>query len=262
VTGGLTSNPTRWRTFADAVALALGLNVWVSIVLLPGIFVGAWTTTPALLAATFPIVALGLGLWLRSDAVLLLGFPSALLVPAAFYPRIVEMHVYGPVRLAIVAAGLIAYMLGVSFLSSFYEPPKPERIRMLSSAQQPVPVRWRRRFRVYAGLTVLSVVFPLSLVYTVNFSSANKAFLRQLYPGRVEPFIALLNLGVLALWLGLFIWVFLGILRPHRVGDRDLAVELAMLRSEAKRGRPRPVFYVGVVTALAFMMLLLALRYF
>jgi hypothetical protein len=256
----LLTNPARWRTFADAVALALGLNVWISIVLLPGIFVGAWNDAPSLTAAMLPLVALGIGLWRRSDSVLLLGFPSALLVPAAFFPEIVRAHVYGPVRFAIVAAGLVAYMFAVSFLSSFYEPPPPERVRALSSAKQPVPPRWRRRFRVYTGLMVLSAVFPLTLIYQVNFQTANRAFLRQLFPGKVQAFTTLLNLGVLALWLGLFMWVFMGILRPHRVGDRDLAVELAQLRSEARRGRPRPVFYVGVATALLFMMLLLALR--
>jgi hypothetical protein len=260
MTGGLTRNPARWRAFADAVALALGLNVWISVVVLPGVFVGAWRTPWAFVAAALPLLALGAGLWRRSDAMLLLGFPSAVLVPAAFYPDIIKAHVYGPVRLAIVAAGLIAYMLGVSFLSSFREPPAPERVRTLSSAQQPVPPRWRRRFRVYAGLTVLSAMFPVALVYWVNYG-VNRAFLRQLYELKVEPFVALLNLGALGLWLGLFVWVFLGILKPHRIGDRDIAVDLALLRSEARRGRPRASFYVAVALALAFMLLLLVMRY-
>jgi hypothetical protein len=103
VTGGLASNPTRWRTFADAVAMALGLNVWISVVLLPGVFVGAWASGASLAAAVLPVIVLGLGLWRRSDTILLLGYPSALLVPAAFYPDIVATHVYGPVRFLIVA---------------------------------------------------------------------------------------------------------------------------------------------------------------
>jgi hypothetical protein len=259
--GRLASSPARWRAFADIVAFALGLNVWVSIVLLPGIFVGVWGTGTAVALATLPLAILGIGLWRRSDAILLLGFPSAILVPAAFFPKIAMSHVYGPVRFGIVAAGLVAYMLGVSFLSSFYEPPAPERTRTLSSAQQPVPPRWARRFRVYAGLTALSAIFPLTLIYSVNYTGANRAFLRQMFSGKVEPFIALLNLGVLALWLVIFIWVFLGILRPHRVGDRDLAVELAVLRAETRRGRPRPIFYVGVITALVFMMILLLTKW-
>jgi hypothetical protein len=133
-------------------------------------------------------------------------------------------------------------------------------VRTLSSAQQPTPERWRRRARVYTGLTVMSAVIPAVLLYSVNFEASNRAFLRELYPGRMDAMMTLLNLGVIGLWLGLYAWVFLGIVRPHRTGDRDLIVELAMLRSQTRRGRPRGVFYVGVVTALVFMLLLLALR--
>ncbi len=260
MTGSLASNPTRWRTFADAVATALGLNVWVSVILLPGIFVGVWTTPSSLAAACLPVAVLSVGLFRRSDAILLLGFPSALLVPAAFYSEIIAHHVYGPIRFVIVAISVIAYLFGASFLSSFYEPDAPERIRPLSSSQQPTPARWRRRFRVYTGLTALSVVFPIVLIYAVNFDSTNKAFMRELFPGRVVPYMTLLNLAVLALWLGIYVWVFLGILRPHRVGDRDLAVELALLKSEARRGKPRLAFYAGVVMALVFMLVLLAMK--
>ena len=31
----------RWKTFADVVAFALGVNVWISIVILPAVFVNA-----------------------------------------------------------------------------------------------------------------------------------------------------------------------------------------------------------------------------
>ena len=50
----------RWRTFADAVALALGANLWVALVLLPGLVSGALHSGPAQLTAVLPLVVLGL----------------------------------------------------------------------------------------------------------------------------------------------------------------------------------------------------------
>ncbi len=258
MTGG--SARTRWRAFADLVAAALGINVWVSVALLRG-FSWASVSPLAALCAGIPVLALAAGLWRRNEVVLLLGFPLALLVPAGVYPDIVEPHVYGPVRFTVVAISLVGYLLGASFLSSFSEPPPPERVRPLASAAQPVAARWRRRFRVYAGLTALSVVFPAALIYAVNFDRANGAFLRELYPGKSHPFQTLLNLGALGLWLALYSGVFLGALRPHRTGDQDLSDSLAMLADEARRGKPRPAFYVGVALALALMTALIALRY-
>jgi hypothetical protein len=256
----VTSHPARWRIFADSVAAALGLNVWVSVVLLPGLFVDAWVGGPGWIAAVLPLGVLLVGLWRRSDTLLLFGFPSALLIPAAFFPEIVNRHVYGSVRFTIVATSVIAYLFSASFLSSFRAPAAPASIRTLSSATRPVPERWRRRYRVYRGLVALSVSCPLVLVYAVNFDPASRGFMRELFPGRIAALSTLLNLAVLGFWLALYYWVFLGVLRPHRTGDRDLVVELSLLRSQARRGRPRPVFYVGVGSALGFMLLLLLLR--
>ena len=73
----------RWRTFADAVALALGANLWVALVLLPGLVAGALHSGPAQLTSVLPLVVLGIGVWRRSDLVLLFGYPSALLIPVA-----------------------------------------------------------------------------------------------------------------------------------------------------------------------------------
>lgn len=261
VSGGILHNPARWRAFADAVAAALGVNVWVSIVLLPGVFVGAFDTGGAQLAAAIPLFVLFVGLWRRSDAVLLLGVPSALLVPIALRPELVARHVYGPGRFALVAIGLVGYLLGASFLSSWREPAPPERVRALASAAAPTPERWKRRRRMYLGLTVLSAVIPACLIYAANFDGASQKFMQTLYPGRVATMTTMINVLIIALWIGLYIHAFLGVLRPHRVGDRDLAVQLAMTRSAARRGKPRPLFYVAVAAALVFMVLLVAYRY-
>lgn len=262
MTAGVLSNPTRWRAFADAVALALGINVWVSIVVLPGLFVGSWQSTGDVVAGSIPLAVLGLGMWRRAEAVLLLAFPSALMVPVALSPEIVSSHVYGPVRFVLVAVGLVAYLFGVSFFSSFEEPPPPDRVRALSSSRQPVPPRWQRRHRIYRALTLLSLVFPATFLYTVNFDSTSEAFLRQMFPGRVAQMTTVLDLAIIAAWVLIYSYAFLGVLRHHRTGDRALVTELTRIRVHAKRGKPRPAFYVSVLFALGFMLTLLFGRYF
>jgi hypothetical protein len=115
--------------------------------------------------------------------------------------------------------------------------------------------------RVYAMLAGLSVLFPVVLLHATNFDGSARAFLRELYPGRAAPVTALLTLGVLLFWLLVYAWVFLGVLRPHRTGDRDLVQAIAQVRADVARGRPRPQFYLGVAAALASMLVLLVLRY-
>lgn len=262
MTEGVLHHPARWRAFADAVALALGINVWVSIVVLPGFFVGSWRTLADIIVASAPLAVLALGLWRRAETILLLVFPSALMVPVALSPQIMGSHVYGPARFVIVGIGLVAYLFGVSFFTSFHEPPPPESDRPLASSRRPVADRWRRRFRVYRALTALSVVFPATLLYTVNFDSTSEGFVRQMFPGRVAQMTTVLNLTIVAAWVLIYTYAFLGVLRNHRTGDRVLVVDLARIRTDAKRGRPRPAFYVSVVCALGFMLLLLFGGYF
>jgi len=251
----------RWRAFADAVALALGANVWISIVILPASFVGALRSAVLLALAALPLAVLLIGLGRRSERVLLGLFPAALLVPIAVRPDLASPHVYGPIRFTVVALGLVAYLLGVSFFTSFHEPPAPVSVRPLSSSQAPVPVRWRRRERIYWALVAASVVFPASLLWHVNFDESVQALIGQMYPGRVALMTALFDVGVIVAWLGLYLHVFLGALRPHRTGDRDLVTAIGLIQADARRGRPRGRFYVGVAAALASMALLLLLRH-
>jgi hypothetical protein len=250
----------KWRTFADAVAIALGANLWVALVLLPGLVSGALSSGPAQLAAVLPLIALGIGVWRRSDLVLLLGFPAALLIPVAFAPGMANVHVYGPIRFAIVAVGLVGYLFGASVFTSFREPPPPLGERPLSSSARPMAPRWRRRFRVYAALTTLSAVFPLILLYTINFDGEVRAMLTAKYPGRVAPLSTVMNLGAVGFWIAIYIGFFLGVLRPHRTGDRALLADLERLRRDTRRARPRPQFYVGVAVALGLMLALLLMR--
>ncbi|HEY0255387.1 MAG TPA: hypothetical protein VGC41_27850, partial [Kofleriaceae bacterium] len=107
--GPVTHRPgsaARWRTFADVVAFALGTNVWLSIVILPAIFVGALHGAGHIAAAILPFGVLMLGLGRRSEAILLGVFPAAVLVPVSVQPQLASSYVYGPVRFGLVAIGV------------------------------------------------------------------------------------------------------------------------------------------------------------
>jgi hypothetical protein len=250
----------RWRTFADVVALALGVNVWVSIVILPAAFVGALHGGLRLAALALPLGVLALGLVRRSEGVLLGLFPAAVLVPVGLTPALASSHVYGPVRFALVAVGVVAYLFGVSFFTTFHEPPAPRSVRPLSSAAAGPPTRWQRRERVYWLLTALAVVMPMVLIGWVNFAPKVQDYLAALFPGRVALMTTALSAGAILLWVGIYHYALLGVLRPHRTGDRDLVVALAQAQADAKTGRPRGRFYLGVALALAAMVVLIVVR--
>jgi len=251
----------RWKTFADAVAFALGTNVWISIVILPAIFVGALHGASHIAAAALPFAILMLGLARRSETVLLGLFPAAILVPVALQPLMASSYVYGPIRFTLVALGVIAYLFGVSFFTTWHEPPAPRSVRGLSSAQIGPAERWQRRERVYWMLTAMSLIIPTVLIAWVNFDSAIGDYLGEMYPGRVALMTTALTAGAIALWLGIYHYAFLGVLRPHRTGDRDLVAALGQARTDAKTGKPRPRFYLSVALALIAMATLILLRH-
>ena len=251
----------RWKTFADVVAFALGTNVWISIVILPAVFVGALHGPRRIAAAALPLVVLLLGRARRSEAILLALFPAAVLVPVALQPQMASSYVYGPTRFTLVALGVLAYLFGVSFFTTWHEPPTPRSVRGLSSAQLGPTERWQRRERVYWMLTAMSLVIPTVLIAWVNFDTAIADYLGEMYPGRVALMTTALTTGAIALWLAIFHYAFLGVLRPHRTGDRDLVGKLSQARSDAKVGKPRPRFYLSVALALAAMATLILLRH-
>jgi hypothetical protein len=250
-----------WKTFADVVAFTLGTNVWISIVILPAIFVGTLHGTGHVLAALLPFATLLVGLWRRSEVVLLGLFPATVLVPISVTPAMASSHVYGPVRYTLVALGIVAYLFSVSFFTTFHEPPQPRSVRGLASAQAGPAERWRRRERVYWALVALSILIPTVLIAWVNFDGAISDYLGEMYPGRVALMTTALTVGAIALWLGIFHYAFLGVLRPHRTGDRDLIVTLAQARADAKVGKPRGRFYLSVAVALGAMLTLIVLRH-
>jgi hypothetical protein len=110
-------------------------------------------------------------------------------------------------------------------------------------------------------LTAMCVLIPTVLIAWVNYDDAINAYLGEMYPGRVALMTTALTVGAVVLWLGIFQFAFLGVLRPHRTGDRDLVTTLAQARTDAKTGKPRARFYASVALALVAMTLLLLLRH-
>ncbi len=251
----------RWRAFADVVAVALGVNVWISMVVLPALFVGAHRGATVVTAVLLAPIALVAGLWQRSQVILLGAFPTAILIPIALRPEMAASHVYGKLRFVVVAVGLLGYLFGVSFFTTFHEPRQPVSERQLTSAREPAPPRWRRRERIYWGLAALAFAVPAYLIWEVSYDPAIQQALAAWYPGRIALMTTLLMIAAVTLSVVLYAWVFLGVLRPHRTGDRDIVTRLAVARADAQRGRPRLRFYLGVILALGFMAAMVVLRH-
>jgi hypothetical protein len=256
------------RIAADLVAAALGLNLWVAFVLVPGLFIGSFARSHLFLAvAPLPLAVLAVGLVRRSPMWLLLLYPATLLVPVALDPRTVSETVQSPLAFVVVAASLVGFFVGSSYLTAIArgpELPPANKIRRLgASLDTRNPTRWRRRRRIYVALGVLSALFPAALIFEIDFWPQTRAYLTELYPDdRMTSMLALLNLGALGLWLAAFTVGFVGPLRHHRTGDQELVRDLARLRAEVHSDRAVPGlgFYLGVVCALGLMVVLLVMR--
>jgi len=110
--------------------------------------------------------------------------------------------------------------------------------------------RWKRRKRLYAALSALSLVMPSVLLYHVNFDRAGSEAILANYPNRGPAFQALLCVVVIVVWLLISQRVFLGTLEAHRRGDTGLRSEMAQLRANAKRRGPQQVLALGGLAAI------------
>lgn len=247
------------RSLWDLAILALGLNIWLTFLLLPVTHLDrpASRTTLVLVAAA-PLVLL-IGAALRSPALLLAAFPLALVIPAALSPQLVGVNIYTAWTFVLVAASFLAYLLGALYvLHSLGRPQVPPEGLDLGPATY--TDHWRRRLRMYRWLAGLAAVFPAVLIYTLFLHPGVRADLRAHYPARAAEASTFFGVLGLALWLVIFFAELWAPLRAHTRGDPQLRRDLERLRRAARRGRPRPSFYIYVALALGLMAAVLLSR--
>lgn len=123
---------------------------------------------------------------------------------------------------------------------------------------QEVPRRWLRRIVIYRSLLGYAALLPLLLLYALTQHPPIQRALRLSFPEPTQlSAVQAAACGALGLLLVvLFHGALLAPLRVHLEHDRAVTAELLALRQLARRGRPRPQFYLALVLSLASMILL------
>ncbi len=244
--------------------VALGVNLWVVAVALPILLaaharaLGGVSTAGLVAVSLLPLVALGVGAWLerveRQAWALLVAFPVLVVAPQALAAADVTARVVPAAASVLAAASLVAYLVSVVRAQARAERGVEAAATTRRLHQDPVPSRWRRRLRVYRGLTAIAVVFPLVLVGAVGLSPSFAASLEAGFGAQAPRAQALATVAVGLLWVFLLRTYVLAPLHGHLQHDRDLLRTMELDRRHARRGRPRPTFYVAVVVALVGML--------
>jgi hypothetical protein len=243
-----------------ALVLALGVNLWVVAVALPlaladraGALAGTSSAAIAV-AALLPLAVLAVAARLRATAALMIAFPALALLPQALAAPELAARVLPAAASLLAAVSLIGFLVAVAHAQVRAERTVEvtgTRTRRLT--QEPTPSRWRRRLRVYRGLTAVAIVFPTVLVAAVDLSPSFAAALEASFGAQAARAQALVTVAAGLLWVVLARSYLLGPLHAHLQHDRDLLAALDGDRRHARRGRPRPLFYLAVAVALGAM---------
>jgi hypothetical protein len=249
---GLSRAPreARRRSPWDAAILLLGVNLWVTFLLLPSLYLGKrGLPLPTLAVLVGSPGILLLGVRRRSEALLLALYPVALALGPITLPSLVGINVYTTASFTLVAASFVAYVLGTTLLlGALSAPTAPLETRPLQPA--PVDGKWRRRYRMYRLLAVAAAVYPLVLLFVLFFHPAVQEDLARSFPRRHQSALSFFGVLLVLLWVVVFYTEFMSPLRAHVRGDPGLHGELAALRLAARRSKPRLSFYLWVLLAL------------
>ena len=246
------------RNLWELAILVLGLNLWVTFLLVPLLHLDSPATGSVWLSVP-PLAALAAGVVLRNRLVLLAAYPLLLMVPTLVTPKLVGVNVYSPLTFCLVSVSFVAYMLAtVALLEVIHAPAAPTETKSLGQVR--LDERWRRRVRIHRWLAVLAGVFPALFIFTVFLHPGVQQDLATFYPRRGTSPQVFSGVLVLLLWLTVFYAYFLLPLKAHVRGDPYLRYELRKIRHDARTGKPRPGFYIFVSLALLFMVLLVAGR--
>jgi hypothetical protein len=248
-----------------ALPVALGINLWIVAVALPlGLAAharalgGGGNTVAVALLSTAPLAALAVGAWLRGAVAqalaLLVLFPLLVALPQALATTELTARVLPAAASVLAAASLVAYLVAVAQSQARAERrAEGVTVSLRRLHQDPVPSRWRRRIRVYRGLVATAVVFPAVLLAVVDLSPSFAATLDASFGAHAARAQALATVAVGLLWIVLLRAYVLQPLHGHLQHDRDILGAIEADRRHARRGRPRPAFYVAVAVALVAM---------
>jgi hypothetical protein len=244
-------------------ASALGLNLWILAVAVPLAVGGAAGSARSELVALALFAAapalLAWGVWRKSEPALLVAFPVAALLPQALWAW-GERATLAAAPWPLMVISLGAYLLAATWTLAERERsdgPREGAARKLP--HDPIPPRWKRRLRVYRALAGVTALFPLALTAFALSPQVRGSFAAGLGAGSARAhalLVALVGVGTLVLVRA----YVLAPLTAHLHHDRDMAIYSEVARKRARRGRPRPVFYLFVLLALVAMALTVWLR--
>jgi hypothetical protein len=206
----------------------------------------------ALLAIALSSLALlALGLWRRSDALLLAAFPAVTLLPVALLAGgEPEARLASAPPLAVSALSLLGYMIAAAAFGRAREV-VTVAVEKRGFESGPLPERWRRRMRVYAALQAAAAAIPLVMLWAVDLRGETRHALERSFGARADAVQVVLTVAAGALSFALWRAFLVGPLEAHLQQDPELVRALQAARKQARRGRPRGGFYLAVAVALA-----------
>jgi hypothetical protein len=219
------------------LTLALGLNLWATLIAIPAMFCGAAAPPGLIASSAVPLVVLALACATPRETLLFGAVPLALAMAAVLSPEATHL-VESPRWLALAAASLVAYLVAAARALAGTDSP--------ITAAEPAGPRARPRFSAHALLLGYAAVGPLVLGGAV----AHRMKAAQAPYGYA---------AAAALWSGLVVAYLLPAAgAPTR--PRGAARERAALLDALPR-RPGVGFYASGAFALAVMAMLVLLRY-
>jgi hypothetical protein len=256
----LAGTPIQKRTIWDLAILVLGLNIWVSFLLLPVLHLERPPSSPVIILLCLALLTLLLGTWARNGSFLLGAYPLIMLLGVLLAPSLTGENVYSPWSFVLVALSFLAYLLVSPLLLQLIDAPRPiEEGKHLEDL--PLTSKWRRRLRMYRWLAGLAALFPAVLLFALFLHPGIEEETNRHFPGRINEARALFGVLLLVLWLGIFHSYFLAPLKQHIRGDPQIRFELQRLRRLALRRNPRGSFYLFVALALVLMLLLVLVHW-
>lgn len=229
------------------VACALGINVWVTLLLVPVLHAagsGTLVTKIPMWALAFPLPLLGIGLFRLNRVLLLALFPISLGVLNAMFRGPTGQGMFTVWTFGLAALSLLGYLVGTTITLEVYAR-HDDAVAGRRLALPPLSSKWRRRRRVYVLLAAFAALIPLSLIYTIDFFPQTARDLQKEYGAGAAEMQTLLVIGALGLWLWLFHTFFMVPLEQHRRGDADVRTELVALEKSARRAPPPPQLLLG-----------------